>query len=147
MAGKSKKLATIADAADAAEDVVNTAAKMFPGLSYSAFADVSRDNLAAVIKANLALSEGLEAIGKELIGYARTSLETASQAASAILGAKTFEEVVQLQTDLAKSNLETLLQGSAKLSELGVSVANEALAPLGGRVEATFAKFGKPLAA
>jgi len=126
MAGKSKKLATIADVA---EETASAAAKMFPSLSYSEFADLSRENLAAVIKANVALSEGLEAIGKELMGYARTSLETASQTASALLGAKTFEEVVQLQTDLAKSNLETLLQGSAKLSELGVSVANEALAP------------------
>jgi hypothetical protein len=40
-----------------------------------------------------------------------------------------------------------MLARSAKLSEMGVSVANEALAPLGGRVEATFAKFTKPLAA
>lgn len=147
MAGKSKKPATIADAVDATEEAAGAAGKMFPSLGYNAFADMSRENLAAVIKANVALSEGLEAIGKELMGYARTSLETASQTATAILGAKTFEEVVQLQTDLAKSNLETLLQGSAKLSELGVTVANEAFAPLGSRVEATLAKLAKPLAA
>jgi len=144
MAGKSKKLATISDVA---EEAPSAAVKAFPGLSYTELADLSRENLAAVIKANVALSEGLEAIGKELMGYARTSLEAASQTASALLGAKTFEEVVQIQSDLAKSNLEALLQGSAKLSELGVSVANEAFAPLGGRVEAAFAKFGKPLAA
>jgi hypothetical protein len=47
----------------------------------------------------------------------------------------------------ARATIGAFVDRSAKLSELGVKVANEALAPLGGRVEATFARLGKPAAA
>ena len=97
--------------------------------------------MAAAAKANLALSEGIQALGQELLTYAKSSLESASHAATALLEAKTLDEVIQLNTDLAKASVETLLARSAKLSEMGVSIANEALAPWGGR------KFAKPAAA
>ena len=119
----------------------------FAPLDLETFVDLGRENIAAVAKANLALSEGMQAIGQEILTYARSSLESASNAATALLEAKTLDEVIQLNTDLAKSSLEALLARSAKLSEMGVSIASEALAPWGGRVEATFAKFAKPAAA
>ena len=90
---------------------------------------------------------GLEEIGKEVILYARGSFEQAAETATALLGAKTFQDVFQLNSEFAKANLERLLTGSAKLSEMSVKLANEALAPIGGRVEATIHKLAKPLAA
>ena len=57
------------------------------------------------------------------------ALDSASQTATALLGAKTFDEVVQLNTELAKASLEALLARSAKLSEMGVSLASGAFAP------------------
>jgi phasin family protein len=118
----------------------------FKPMSLEALADISRANLEAMTKANRVLAEGLQALGKEILTYARSSLEHASQTATALLGAKTFDEVIQLNNDLAKSNLETMLARSAKLSEMGVTIASDALAPLGGRVEATLAKFTKAAA-
>ncbi len=38
------------------------------------------------------------------------------------------------------------IERSQKLSEMSVKVANEALAPIGSRVEATVQKLAKPLA-
>ena len=49
--------------------------------------------------------------------------------------------------ELAKSNIELMMARSAKLSEIGITVANETLIPLGSRVEATLAKLSKPIAA
>jgi phasin family protein len=118
----------------------------FKPMSLEALADISRANLEAMTKANRVLAEGLQALSKEILTYARSSLEHASQTATALLGAKTFDEVIQLNNDLAKSNLETMLARSAKLSEMGVTIASDALAPLGGRVEATLAKFTKAAA-
>ncbi len=146
MAVKAKKPVAEAPAAqiEATGEVVPPA---FPGLNYDEFTELGRDNLTAVLKANEAFSEGIEAIGKELLGFARESFESASNAATAFLAAKTLDEVVQLNSDLAKSSVETLMQHLAKLSELGVTVANETLAPIGSRVEAAIAKLTKPLAA
>ncbi len=146
MATKVKKPAT----AEAAAIELNGAAAAAPAVlfvGYEELADLGRENFAAVLRANAALTEGFEAIGKEVMGYARNSLENAAEAAAALLAAKTFEDVVQLNTDFAKASFERMVERSTKLSEMGVKVANEALAPLGDRVGATFQKLGKPLAA
>jgi hypothetical protein len=115
--------------------------------SYDELAEFGRENFSALIKAQLALSDGFGAIGKELMGYARTSLETASQTATALLNAKTIDEVVTLSTRLARANVDAALERATKLSELGVAVANEAMAPIGGRVEAAIARLKRPVAA
>ena len=86
-----------------------------------------------------ALTEGCEAIGQEIIAYARSSLESASQTATALLGAKTLEEVIQLNTDLAKRSFETLVERSAKLSEMGVTARQRGAGAAGRPVEATLA--------
>jgi phasin family protein len=121
------------------------AAALFAG--YEQWTDVGRENFTAVMRANVALSEGLEALGKEVIQYARRSFEQAAETATALLGAKTFEDVVQLNTQFAKTNMECLIERSARLSEMGVKVASDAMAPLGGRVEAAIHKLSKPIAA
>jgi phasin family protein len=140
---KTKKPAVPAPAAKEANG--EAAAALFAG--YEQLTDLGRDNFAAVLRANTALSDGFEAMGKEVILYARRSFEQAAETATALLGAKTFEDVVQLNTEFAKANLERLIERSAKLSEMGVKLASEALAPLGGRVEATIHKLSKPIAA
>jgi phasin family protein len=138
---KTKKPATTAIGAKADGEA---AAALFAG--YEELADLGRENMAAVVRANTALSSGLEAIGKEVILYARSSFEQAAETATALLAARTFEDVFQLNSEFAKANLERLIEGSAKLSEMGIKLANDALAPLGGRVEATIHRLGKPLA-
>jgi hypothetical protein len=93
-----------------------------------------------VTRANRVLSEGLQAIGHQLLDYATTSLETASQTATALLGAKTLDEVIEINSDLAKSALNMVAERSAKLSEMSMALASETFAPLGGRVEATLGR-------
>lgn len=110
-------------------------------------AELGRENLAALWRANAALSQALEAVNHEMIGYVRSSLATAASTATALLGARTFDDVVQLNADLAKANMVGWIEGSAKLSEIGAKFANEALVPLSGRFEATMQQLAKPLAA
>jgi len=151
MASKSKKAAseaamTVSEITETATAIpAETTAKLFAG--YEGFTDLNRENIAAVIAANAALREGIGEIGKEVLGYARTSLESAAEAAAALLAAKTIEDVLELNAAYAKASLERLISRTTKLSEMGVKLANETLAPLGGRVEATIQKFTKSVAA
>jgi phasin family protein len=140
---KAKKAATVAAVAKEANG--EAAATLFA--NYERLNDLGRENFAAVLRANAALSQGLEEIGKEVILYARRSFEQAAETATALLGAKTFEDVFQLNSEFAKTNLERLIERSAKLSEMGAKVANDALAPLGSRVGATLHTLSKPGAA
>jgi len=151
MAGKAKKseLVTTALPDPTPEEFLTPKAwgAIFAAVNLDQIADLGRENIAAVTKANVAWSEGVQAIGQQLLTYAKSSLQSASHTATALLGAKTLDEVIQLNSDLAKTTMESLVERTAKLSEMGVSLANEAMAPLGGRVEATLAKFKLPQAA
>jgi len=126
---------------------VPTMPQLPAAFTLDSLADLGRENLAAMAQANLALSDGLKAMSEEIFTYAFSALESASHTATALLGAKTFDEVMQLNSDLARTSLETLVARSAKLSEMGVTVASGAFKPLGSRFEATFVKLAKPLAA
>lgn len=115
-----------------------------PGFSYEALTAFSRETIDAATKSNAALSAGMEAMGQELMVYARGALKSASETARGLLDAKTFEDVVRLQTDLARRSFEDLVAGSVKLSELGAAVASETFAPWEGRVEAAMTRFAPP---
>jgi len=114
--------------------------------NFQELADLGRDNFAAVVQCNAALTQGFEAISKEVLGYARTSFESAAATTAALLAAKTFEDVVQVNSEFAKASFERLVERTAKLSEMGVKVANEAFAPLGTSVETTVQKLTKSAA-
>ena len=143
MAAKGKKSTELAPVDSATIDSPPFSPQ-FPGLSYADLASFGRENIEAAVKANAAVSAGIEAIGQEVMIYARTALKTASETAHGLLSARTLEDVVRLQTDLAKRNFDGLVAGSVKLSELSVSLASEALAPWEGRVEAVMAHFAYP---
>ncbi len=75
MAAKSKKILPAPADIDIESEAAPGLAPLFSPMSLDSFADLGRDNFAAMTKANLALSEGLQAIGHELLAYATSSLE------------------------------------------------------------------------
>jgi hypothetical protein len=111
------------------------------------FAELGRENLAALWRANAALSQALEAVNHEVIDYVRSSFASAATTATALLGARTVDDLFQLNADLARANMVGLIEGTAKLSEIGAKFANEALVPLSNRFEATMQRLARPLAA
>jgi phasin family protein len=151
MATKTKKSGAdestnVENAASAAlEQAEDATSAIFAG--YEDLTHMGRENFGALVRANTVLTQGLEAIGQEMIGYTRGSLSSAAEAATALLGAKTFQDVLELNNAFAKAAVDRFLASSARLSEVGVKVATEALEPLSARAGTAFAKFTKPLAA
>jgi hypothetical protein len=90
-------------------------------------ADFGREALATAMNSSAAFSAGVEAIGQEVAGYARASFENAGETVRALLAARTFEDVVRLQSALAKRNFDDLMERTAKLSELGCSLVTTSL--------------------
>ena len=101
----------------------------------------------AVTRANAAFTKGVEAFGQEVIAYAQTSVAQNVEAVKALTTAKTFKDVIELQTGFARTSLDQFLAESAKLSELSVKVATETVAPLQDRASVAAKKIWKPLAA
>ncbi len=101
---------------------------------YGDITAIGKETVEAAISAGSLMVKGFETLGKEWASFARQSVEGNVAATTAIFGAKTLNEVVDLQNDYARKSFDQFVEESAKLTELSVKVANEALAPIQTRV-------------
>jgi hypothetical protein len=83
-----------------------------------------------VAEAHAAWSRGFEEIAVEVSELARTSMSAASDAAIALLGARTFAEAVEINAGLARHGVDAMIEHSAKLSEIGVKTVTQASRPV-----------------
>jgi phasin family protein len=114
---------------------------------YENMTDFGKETVEAFVAVGTATAKGVEAINAEVLAFSKAHFEDSVAAAKAVLGAKTLKEVVDLQTDFAKSTFESYLQQSSKLGELTAKLTQEAFEPLNARFQAAVEKFVKPLAA
>jgi phasin family protein len=127
------------------EQVDRTSKAMFKG--YGDFAALGQENVDAVVKSGNIAAKGFEALSKEMMAFARSSLEGNVAATKAILGAKDLREAVDLQSKYTRKSFDQALAESAKLTEMSVKVANEAIQPIQARVTVAVGKLIKPVAA
>ncbi len=69
-----------------------------------------------------------------------------SAAGKALAEAKTFKEVIDLSSSLARSNLEKLVAEGTRIGQLSTKLAEEALAPINSRVDAAVHRLSKTAA-
>ncbi|MDB5640977.1 MAG: Phasin [Hyphomicrobiales bacterium] len=96
----------------------------------------SKDQLESATAAASAVTKSVQQIAAEASDFSKKSLETSSAFMEKLLGAKSLDSAVQIQTDYAKSSYETLVAQATKMGELYTSLAKEAFKP----VEAVVAK-------
>jgi hypothetical protein len=78
----------------------------------------------------------LQAIATETADYSKKSFESNSAFVEKLLGAKSYESAIQIQSEYWKSSYAGFVAEATKLSELYSSLAKEAFKP----IEAAFAK-------
>jgi phasin family protein len=101
----------------------------------------SKKNLEAVVASATASAKGAEALGAQAMAFSKALFDTQVSAAKSLAGAKSVQEVVDLQTTFAKSALETYMAEFAKMSETVSASVKESMKPLNERVTATVEKF------
>ena len=114
---------------------------------FEQFNTLGKDNIEAVVAFSTTYAKGIEAINAELMAFAKKSIEDGVTATKALMGAKTVKELVDMQSDFAKTTFDELMSKSSKLGEMYAKVAQEALEPINARVTDTMEKFARPLAA
>lgn len=127
------------------EQVEKASAQMLKG--YEDYAAFNKATVDALVKSSTIAVKGAEDINKELVAFAQASFDNSVAIGRALLSAKSFNEVVELQNSYAKQSFDSLVAEATKLQELSVKVTNEAFAPLNARVNAAVEKLAKPLAA
>jgi phasin family protein len=128
----------------ARDNVEKASTAFFKG--YDEFSVMSKGNVEAVVKASSIYARGLEDLSKTVMAMTQSQLEASVAAAKAVLGCTSLRQMVDLQTDLARSNFDKFVADGSKLSEISLKVANEALEPIQARVNVAVEKFTKPAA-
>ena len=124
----------------AAETIAETSAKTAEtAVQATASAD---DTWAAWAESSSALARGFEALATELTGMTRSGIDAATDAAKAMIGAKTLADAVEINTNLARRSFDAVIEGAAKISEIGVKAATEASRPVLNRLEETWKSLG-----
>jgi hypothetical protein len=93
-------------------------------------ADFGREAFAALVQSQTAVARGLEALTAEMTGLAISGIDVAARTATDMLGIKTLSDAMEVNAGFTRTSFDTLVEGSAKLSELGVKLASEASQPI-----------------
>jgi phasin family protein len=101
----------------------------------------SKQNLEAMVAAATAATKGAEALGAQAIAFSKKSVEDNVAAAKTLSGAKSVQEVVELQTTWYKASLEAYMAEFNRASEIVAASVKDSLTPLNARVTAAVEKF------
>src|SRR5438874_3589849 len=91
----------------------------------------------AIADAHAALAHGFEAMALECTGWTKSGVTAATDAALAILGAKSFAEIVEINAALTRRGIDAVIESSARLSEISLKAATEASRPMLARFVGT----------
>lgn len=81
-----------------------------------------------------AWSKGAQAIAVEVVDYSKKTVEGSAAAWEKLMGAKSLEKAMQVQSEFLKSSYEDFVAEATKLGELYVDLAKEAYKPFEGAI-------------
>lgn len=93
-----------------------------------------QDNMDAVIKTFGAVSKNAQTIAVEAADYAKKSFETGTSTFEKLIGAKSLDKAIEIQSDYVKTAYEGFVAQSTKMGELYANIAKEAFKPYEGIV-------------
>jgi hypothetical protein len=91
---------------------------------------VSKDNYEAVLRSYGELNKGFQAIATRVADYSKKAFEDATRAYEQLVGAKSFESVIEIQSQYAKKAYDTWVAEASKIGEMYVAVARDAYKPV-----------------
>lgn len=115
--------------------------------SYDDFASYNKEAVDAYVKAGNVMSKGMEDLGKTMFAFAQSQAESNVSAAKAMMSAKTLNDLVEIQSDLARSQFDAFVAESTKVSEMSLKVSNEVVEPIKAQFTVVVEKMMKPMAA
>src|SRR5271166_6322820 len=90
----------------------------------------SKQQLEALTAASTTWTKGLQELAAESTDYTKKSFAASSAVFEKLLGARSVESAVQIQSDYAKQAYEGFVAQASKVSELYAKVASDALKPI-----------------
>lgn len=115
--------------------------------NFDEVSDFNRENVEAAIVSSNIVAKGFEVVGKEFAAYAQQAIEANMAAAKNLSTAKDPQELMDLQSEWAKSAFDGFVAESSKLQDISVKVSNQASQPINERINKAVETFTKTIAA
>ena len=104
------------------------------------FQRVGKDGFDAAVSSFGEVNKGLQAIAAEFTAYSKKTFENGTRAFEQMLSAKSFEQVIEIQSQYARMAYEGYVAELSKLGEMYAGLTRNAYKP----VEQAAAKAGVP---
>jgi hypothetical protein len=98
--------------------------------TFEDFQKFSKEQLEAFTAASTTLTKGLQDIATESGDYSKKAFAAGTEMYEKLLGARSVESAIQIQSEFAKQAYEGFVAQAARVSELYTRVASDALKPV-----------------
>ncbi len=103
---------------------------------FEEFQKVGKDGFDATVRSFGEVNKGFQAIAAEITDYSKKAFEDGTRAFEQLIGAKSIEQAIEIQSQYAKKAYDAYVAEVSKLGEMYVGLAKDAYKP----VEAAFTK-------
>jgi len=102
-----------------------------------------KGNFEALVESGKVLAAGVQDLGRTAVEDAKAAAETVTADVKALAAVKSPTELFQLQGEIARRNLDTLVARTSKNAEVMMKLANDMFAPLSSRASVAMERFNK----
>ena len=94
------------------------------------FQKVGKDGFDAAVRSFGEVNKGFQAIAAEVTDYSKKAFEDGTRAFEQLIGAKSVEQAVEIQSQYAKKAYDTYVAEFSKLGEMYAGLAKDAYKPV-----------------
>jgi hypothetical protein len=94
------------------------------------FQKMGKDNFDAMVRSYGELNKGLQAIAARWTAFSKDTFEDATRTFEKLVGVKSFEQAVEIQSAYAKRAYDNWVAEATKIGEMYADVAREAYKPV-----------------
>jgi hypothetical protein len=100
--------------------------------NFEEFQKLGKDNVDVAVKQLGVVSKSFQVIATEVADYSKKSFEDGTAALEKLIGAKSLEKAIEIQSDYVKTAYEGFVAEATKLGGLYTDLARESCKPFEG---------------
>jgi phasin family protein len=97
---------------------------------FEEFQKVGKDGFDATVRSFGEMNKGFQAIAAEVTDYSKKAFEDSTRAFEQLMGAKSIEQAVEIQSNYAKKAYDAYVAEMSKLGEMYAGLAKDAYKPV-----------------
>lgn len=106
-------------------------------------AELAKGHVEALTESSCIMASGLQDLGREAVANTQSAYATVTEDLRKFAAAKTPAELMQLQSELVRRNMDAVFSHGSRSTEAFLKLANDAFAPMSSRMSVVMDKVAK----